>query len=150
MAKTLIMTKDGEQVSFDREPASVFALLRNGRYTVTITKFREPRSLDQNALMWMWYDCISRETGTPMQDVHDYYCAKFLRKQIDWNGTNRTIVEGTSKLTKDRMTEFLNNVQADAISEFGIRLPLPEDKYFEEFYQTYKCDVPLLHGNKGQ
>ena len=135
---TFSLVKDGEQVSFDREPASVFALLRNGKYTVTITRFREPRSLDQNALMWMWYDCISRETGTPMQDVHDYYCAKFLRKQIDWNGTNRTIVEGTSKLTKDRMTEFLNNVQADAQSEFGIRLPLPEDQYFEEFYQTYK------------
>lgn len=138
MGKTLVMTKDGEQVTFNVEPASVFALLRNGKYTVTITKFKEPRSLDQNALMWMWFDCISREVGTPIQDVHDYYCSKFLRKQIDWNGTGRTIVEGTSKLTKDRMTEFLNNVQADTLSELGIRLPLPEDQYFEQFYQIYK------------
>lgn len=132
------MTKDGEQVSFSKEPASVFQTLRNGQYTVTITRARQPRSLDQNALMWLWFTCISQETGTPIQDVHDYYCAKFLRKQIAWNGIIRTVVEGTSKLSKERMTNFLNQVQADAQTEFGITLPLPEDRYFEEFYQTFK------------
>ena len=140
MAKvhSLTLIKDGERVSFDKEPASVFSLLRNGRYTVTISRERKPRSLDQNSLMWLWFTCIASETGTPVQDVHDYYCAKFLRKQISWNGTIRTVVEGTSKQTKDRMTEFLNEVQADAATEFGITLPDPEDRYFEQFYQTYK------------
>lgn len=140
MAKvhSLTLTKDGDQVSFSKEPAAIFATLKNGRYTVTIAPEKRPRSLDQNALMWLWFTCIEAETGTPRQDVHDYYCAKFLRKQIDWNGTMRTVVEGTSKQSKDRMTVFLNQVQADAAAEFGIRLPLPEDRYFEEFYQTYK------------
>ena len=140
MAKvhSLTLIKDGEQVSFDKEPASVFSLLRNGRYTVTISRERKPRSLDQNSLMWLWFTCIASETGTPVQDVHDYYCAKFLRKQISWNGTIRTVVEGTSKQTKDRMTVFLNEVQSDAATEFGITLPDPEDRYFEQFYQTYK------------
>ena len=140
MAKvhTIILTKNGEQVSFDREPASVYALLRNGRYTVTITKALEPRSLDQNALMWLWFTCIEAETGTPRQDVHDYYCVRFLRRNISWNGMDRTVIEGTSRLTKERMTWFLDQVQADAQTEFGITLPNPEDRYFEEFYQTYK------------
>ena len=140
MAKvhSLTLIKDGEQVSFDKEPASVFSLLRNGRYTVTISRERKPRSLDQNSLMWLWFTCIASETGTPVQDVHDYYCAKFLRKQISWNGTIRTVVEGTSKQTKDRMTVFLNEVQSDAATEFGITLPDPEDRYFEQFYQPYK------------
>lgn len=140
MAKvhSLTLIKNGDQVSFDKEPDSVFALLRNGRYTVTITRERQPRSLDQNSLMWLWFTCIEAETGTPRQDVHDYYCAKFLRKQITWNGTVRTIVEGTSKQTKERMTVFLNEVQADAATEFGITLPNPEDRFFEQFYQTYK------------
>lgn len=136
--KSLILTKDGEQVTFDKEPAAIFQSLRNGRYVVTIVREKEPRSIDQNNLMWLWFTCIEQETGTSRQDVHDYYCAKFLRKQISWNGTIRTVVEGTSKQTKDRMTVFLNEVQADAATEFGIRLPLPEDRYFEEFYQTYK------------
>lgn len=135
---SFFVIKNGEQVTFSKEPASVLSLLKNGTYTVTISKAKSPRSLDQNALMWMWFDCMSREVGTPIQDVHDYYCSKFLRKQINWNGTNRTVVEGTSKLSKDRMTEFLNNVQADVLTEFGIKLPLPEDKYYEEFCNTYK------------
>ncbi len=132
------LIKDGEQVSYSQEPASVISMLRNGRYTVTVSPEKRPRSLDQNALMWLWFTCISSETGTPIQDVHDYYCSKFLRRLIKWNGVGRTIVEGTSKLTKTRMTDFMNNVQSDALAEFGIRLPLPEDKYYEEFLQTYK------------
>ena len=140
MAKThsLILTKNGEQVSFDKEPAALFAMLKNGRYRVTITREKEPRSIDQNSLMWLWFTCIEQETGTPKQDVHDYYCVRFLRRSILWNSMNRTVIEGTSKLSKERMTWFLEQVQADANTEFGIRLPLPEDKYFEEFYQTYR------------
>ena len=140
MAKvhTITLTKNGEQVFYDKEPAAVISSLSNGRYTVTITKSKEPRSLDQNALMWIWFTCIEAETGTPRQDVHDYYCVRFLRRNISWNGMDRTVVEGTSKLTKERMTWFLDQIQADAKTEFGINLPQPEDLYFEEFYQTYK------------
>ena len=140
MAKvhTITLTKNGEQVFYDKEPAAVISSLSNGRYTVTITKSKEPRSLDQNALMWLWFTCIEAETGTPRQDVHDYYCVRFLRRNISWNGMDRTVVEGTSKLTKERMTWFLDQIQADAKTEFGINLPQPEDLYFEEFYQTYK------------
>jgi len=136
--RTLTLTKNGEQVSFDKEPASVFSTLRNGRYTITIAREKEPRSIEQNALMWLWFTCMESETGTPKQDIHDYYCAKFLRKQITWNGNVRTIVEGTSKLSKDKMNTFLNQIQADASSEFGIRLPNREDDMFQEFYDTYK------------
>lgn len=137
-ARTLIMTKNGEQVTFDKEPASVFATLRNGRYVVSIAKEREPRSIEQNALMWLWFTCIEQETGTPRQDVHDYYCRKFLRKNILWNGRTEVVAEGTSKQSKERMTVFLNQVQADAATEFGITLPNPDDLYWQEFYNTYK------------
>ena len=140
MAKThtLLLTKDGDTITYDREPAAVLSTLRNGRYTVTITRAKEPRSLDQNALMWLWFSCISAETGTPVQDVHDYYCRAFLMKEIEWNGRREFIFSGTSKLSKERMTAFLDKVQADAAIEFGITLPNPEDRYFEAFYQTYK------------
>ncbi len=140
MAKvhTLILTKYGDQVSFNKEPAAVFSLLRNGQYTVTISKAREPRSIDQNNLMWLWFTCIEAETGVSKQDVHDHYCRMFNRKIITWNGRQEVIAQGTSKLSKEEMKTFLEKVQADAQTEFGIRLPDPEDMYFEEFYQTYK------------
>ena len=138
MAKTIKMTKCGEQVSFDKEPATVIKTLRNGDYVITIARKKEPRSVEQNALMWLWFTCIESETGTPRQDVHDYYCRKFLRKNINWNGRNEVVVEGTSKQTKERMTVFLNQVQADASTEFGITLPNPDDRYFEDFYKKYR------------
>lgn len=138
MAKTLTLIKDGEQVSFSKEPAAIFKTLRNGRYIVTIAREKEPRSIEQNALMWLWFTCMESETGTPKQDIHDYYCRKFNRKIINWNGRQEVIAQGTSKLNKDEFATFLNNIQADAASEFGIRLPNPEDRFFEEFYQMYR------------
>ena len=140
MAKvhTITLTKDGEQVSYSKDLASVVQTLRNGQYTITIARRKDPRSIDQNSLMWLWFTCIEAETGTPREDVHDYYCKMFLRKYIEWNGHSEIVVCGTSKLSKNEMTNFLEKVQADALGEFGIRLPLPEDKAYEDFYNTYK------------
>ena len=37
----------------------------------------------------------------------------------------------------DEMTEFLNKIKADAAMELGITLPLPEDRFFEQFYAQF-------------
>ena len=89
-------------------------------------------------MMWMWYACISQETGSLPQEIHDYYCSKFLVKYIDIIGTQRRVVGGTSGLDTVAMTHFLNQVQADAAAEFGITLPNPEDIYWQEFENHYK------------
>ena len=136
-SKTFGFTKSGEQVTYDKEPAAIIQTLRNGRYVVTIAREKDPRSISQNSLMWLWFTCIASETGMSRNDVHDYYCSKFLARYIIWNGIPGTVIGGTRFLTKDKMTEFLNNVQADAASELGIILPLPEDIHFEQFYQEY-------------
>lgn len=132
------LTKDGEQVTFSKEPAAVVATLRNGRYTVTITREKSKRSLKQNALMWLWFNCIAEQTTTPVNIVHDYYCTQFLHHPIEWNGRSAPIVEGTKHLSEERMHDFLEKVKADALTDLGIQLPLPEDRFFEQFYQTYK------------
>lgn len=133
--KTIEFEKTGGVVNIDLSP--VLSTLRNGSYVLTVKRKAEKRSVDQNALMWAWFTCIETETGTPRQDVHDYYCRKFLRKTIMWNGRNEVIVEGTSKQTKQQMSMFLDNVQADAASEFGITLPTPEDEAWEAFFESY-------------
>lgn len=131
--KTIEFEKTGGVVNIDLSP--VLATLRNGSYVLTVKRKAEKRTVDQNALMWAWFTCIETETGTPRQDVHDYYCRKFLRKTIMWNGRVEVVAEGTSKQSKDRMTVFLNQVQADAASEFGITLPTPEDEAWEAFFE---------------
>lgn len=137
-AHTIQMTKNGEQVSFSKEPASVIAMLANGSYTVTIARKRTARSFDQNSLMWLWFTCIEDQTGTSRLDVHDYYCLKYLVRHAVINGRTEYVVGGTSKLSKGEMTAFLDKVRADATQEFGISLPLPEDRNFEMFLNEYR------------
>ena len=137
MAKVVTMKKDGERLTFDQELPYVFSLLSNGAYTITIKKESTKRSIRQNDLMWMWLTCIERETGTPKDDVYMYYCKKFLMKTIQVGEKQERIYNTSSKLNSEQMTEFLNKIQADAAAELGIRLPLPEDRFFEQFYAQF-------------
>jgi hypothetical protein len=133
MAKTVVMTKKEGRHTFNQELPYVFSTLANGTYTLTIKRASEKRSISQNDLMWMWFQCISNETGTPRDDIYMYYCKKFLMKTITVGGRMERIYTTSSKLTVVEMTNFLNQIQADAASELGITLPLPADRFFEQF-----------------
>lgn len=137
MAKTVLMTKNEGRLTFDVELPYVFSLLANGKYTITIKRANEKRSIPQNDLMWMWFTCIERETGTPKDDVYMYYCKKFLMKTIQVGNKMERIYNTSSKLNMEQMTEFLNKIQVDAATELGITLPKPEDRFFEQFYAQF-------------
>ena len=131
------MTKRNGKALFTVELAYVISTLSNGTYNITIKRASEKRSIAQNDLMWMWLACIERETGTPKDDVYMYYCKKFLMKTIKVGERMERIYTTSSKLTSEQMTEFLNKIQADALSELGISLPQPEDRFFEDFYSQF-------------
>lgn len=137
MAKTVIMTKNDGRLTFDVELPYVFSLLANGKYTITIKRANEKRSIPQNDLMWMWFTCIERETGTPKEDVYMYYCKKFLMKTIQIGERLEHIYNTSSKLNQEQMSEFLTKIQIDALTELGITLPKPEDRFFEQFYAQF-------------
>ena len=137
MAKTVIMTKNDGRLTFDVELPYVFSLLANGKYTITIKRANEKRSIPQNDLMWMWLTCIERETGTPKEDVYMYYCKKFLMKTIQIGDKLEHIYNTSSKLNQEQMSEFLTKIQIDALTELGITLPKPEDSFFENFYSQF-------------
>ena len=105
-------------------------VMANGNYMLTLERKKSNRSISQNNLMWKWFEIIAEawtDFGGPTytrDNVHDYYCLQFLSCSLP-NG--KTIGGSTSKLTTEQMTEFLNKVGADAATEFGIRLPHPED-----------------------
>lgn len=137
MAKTVLMTKNDGRLTFDVELPYVFSLLANGKYTITIKRANEKRSIPQNDLMWMWFTCIERETGTPKEDVYMYYCKKFLMKTIQIGDKLEHIYNTSSKLNQEQMSEFLTKIQIDALTELGITLPKPEDRFFEQFYAQF-------------
>ncbi|GHT33935.1 hypothetical protein FACS189434_09230 [Bacteroidia bacterium] len=128
--------RDKERIFWQIEAA--FSTLKNGDYKITILKKKEKRSLDQNRLMWLWFNCMAMETGSTKDDFHDYYCTKFLGRTAIINGIERQIAGSTSGLDTTAFTHFLNQIQADAAAEFGIKLPTPEDEYWAEFENYYK------------
>ena len=114
--------------------------LTNGRHTLEIKRSVRKRSLAQNRLMWLWFACIEQETGQYAQDIHDYYCLRFLRREVTDLSTGAMVaVPGhTSALSAEAFTDFLNKVQADAATELGITLPVPDDEGFQDFEDEYK------------
>ncbi len=137
MAQVVTVKKVDGRITTDIDIGFLFSTLRNGTYTLTIKRASEKRSINQNDLMWLWFTCIERETGTPKNDVYDFYTKKFLQKIVQVGDRMERCVESTSHLNKERFTEFLKKVQADAAAELGIQLPIPEDRYFENFYQQF-------------
>ena len=131
------MTKKDGRLTCDHELPYVFSTLTNGTYTITVKRQSEKRSIAQNDLMWMWFQCISNETGTPKDEIYMYYCKKFLMRTMTIGERVERIYMTSSKLNSEQMTAFLNQIQADAASELGITLPTPQDRYFEQFYQQY-------------
>ena len=47
-------------------------------HQVKITCKRAKRSVDHNALYWMWLTCIEQETGNYKNDLHDLFREKYL------------------------------------------------------------------------
>jgi hypothetical protein len=136
--KQIVITKKEGRVLGNTDLGPLFSTLRNGVYTVTIKRATENRTIAQNDLMWLWFTCIERETGTPKEDVYSYYCKKFLMKTIRIGEKVERVYDTSSKLNTQQMSDFMNKIQADAAAELGIQLPLPMDRYYDAFVEAYK------------
>lgn len=136
MDATLI--KRNGVVKMDKDFNLMCSLLRNGEYTVRIVRKTQPRTISQNSLMWMWYKCMEEATGQNKEDFHDYYKTKFLSRQIVVGSRWVTVTGSTTDLNTLQMTDFLEKVKADAATEFGITLPLPEDRNYQAFISEYR------------
>lgn len=135
--KVVKVEKIDGRVSLDTDLDYLFSTLKNGSYSLTLKRVSEKRSVNQNDLMWLWFKCIENGTGTDKNDIYMYYCKKFLCKVIRIGEKVEKVYETSSMLNTTQMAEFMNKIQADAASEFGIILPIPDDRYFEAFYQQY-------------
>lgn len=132
------LSKVNGAVTMDKDFNLMCSLLRNGEYTVKIVRKTQPRTISQNSLMWMWYKCMEEATGQPKGDFHDYYKAKFLTRQVVIGNRWVTVVGSTTDLNTLQMTNYLEKVKADAATEFGISLPLPEDRNYQAFISEYR------------
>jgi len=106
-------------------------------HVVEIKELRPARSVRQNNLMWMWFRCIGDELGYTADEVHDVMVAKHLG--ITEKEVMKTVLynrQSTSDLDTAEMTEFLDNVNHEAIN-LNIYLPIPGMEGWDEFYGKY-------------
>jgi hypothetical protein len=106
-------------------------------FSVDISQKRKVRSISQNNLYWLWLTCIEYETGNDRYFMHEYYMQKYLFPD-ERIILGKTIQVYTTK-NKDTLQfkNYLDRIQIDANVEFSVKLPLPEDNYWDEFYSYY-------------
>ena len=105
-------------------------------YIAEIKRYREKRSLDQNALLWLWMTALEKdsETGYTKDDFYQYFLEKFApRKEV----MGKYVIISTSKMDTKQMTEFLDNIQRFSLVELKFELPNPDDLKFEQFKNYY-------------
>ena len=136
--KTIFITKrNGEVSGYQEHLKSILNILPNGEHTICVAKDKSKRTLSQNSQFWLWMEHIAREIGITHEDLHDYFCKKFLQRQVKVNKRIETVVGGTRNLTKDEFAVFLDKVRDEAADEFGIVLPDPSNEYFQDFREHY-------------
>ena len=138
MESITLIKKDGTVEGLTRENFDLaLDLMRNGRYTITFKREREGSTNAQLRLLWMWVNAIARETGDKADDIYKWLCHEMLPHEVSVMGERVTVDGSPNELTKPQMTAFLDLVRNYVRQWLGIRLPLPEDKKFEEFAWRY-------------
>lgn len=142
------LTKVDGKWTMDKDFNFMCSLLRNGEYTVTIKKKTKPRSLSQNALYWVWLrsvgNCFAEMTGDEFwctkegqDNLHNKYAKKYLSYPKEVNGHVEYVTHSTTSLTTAQMSAYMEKIKADVATEFGMVLPLPQDRYYSAFIEQY-------------
>ena len=106
-------------------------------YTVEVLEKKANRSISQNSLYWLWLTCIEHETGNERNDLHDLFKERFLTPEhIEVLGERR-LRRTTTGLNTTQFKYYLDQIQVFAATELSIKLPGPEDQYWQEFYSYY-------------
>lgn len=115
----LTLVKNGyEGTVLSRSLVETVEKLPEGKYNIYIVKKDYIASIPQNKLFWMWMTLLEYETGESRVKWHDYFLQLFLPPE------QRSI----RHLSSQALTHLLNQIQAEALVEWNIVLPSPEDK----------------------
>lgn len=117
--------KDGI-LSLERQPLydAYVKSLKDGRYTVTVKRWRPTRTNQQNKYYWgVVIQMISDETGQDKDGIHDGLRAKFLTTDQD---KPLQIIRSTTSLNTKEMMEYIDKIVLWAAEFLGIVIPLPD------------------------
>lgn len=96
---------------------------------VTVERGQPPkkRTLSQNDLLHLWFHEIATFTGHSADETKEFLKDMFIKpKVVEVAGKSRLIRPGTSALSKEEMSVFLDRVEAWASTDLGLQLPRRE------------------------
>ena len=117
--------------------------LNQGAYSVKVKKRRSRRSLDQNALLWLWMTHLEEdsEVGYTKEEwkllFQEMFCPR-LEVAMPNTGEIVTVTRGTSDLNTKEFSSLLDKIQLFSYHELGISLPDPNDYWFDTFVEQYE------------
>ena len=101
---------------------------KDGIFYVKVELPRNPRSLNQNSLLWMWYGIIADATGHSPEQLHRIFKRMFLEPKFEvYRGKEIKLPGSTTTLSTSEFANYLDNINSEA-SDLGIILPQPNDR----------------------
>jgi hypothetical protein len=118
----------GKEIVFERKNVAEDFLAKMDGKTVLVTVENPPRSDKQNKMYWglvlnAIVQAIHESTGQDKDDIHGYFKAKFLSKTMYINGKLVPSIKSTTKLTTSEFSRYIEQIKAEAATEFGIQVP---------------------------
>lgn len=101
-------------------------------WEVNIKPYKRKRSLEQNALLWMWYGVIQRHLEESVGQIasawelHEHFVALLCpARTIEIAGEATAVRKSTSQMTVGEMSEYLNRLEMYCADRLDLILPRP-------------------------
>jgi hypothetical protein len=129
-----------------RTPADLADFLRNCQeffdpsrtWTAEFKQYRKPKTIGQLRLLFLWYNCISNETGSDVATIDKYFKDKYLGTEIKiFRGKEVEVPISKADFDTKQAHYFLESVRLEALKDMNITLPNPGDLGWNEFYAKY-------------
>lgn len=119
---------------------AVNALDPKRKWRVSIARYQERRSTDQNSLLHRWIGIIAKHTGDDPEslksDLKDELCPYIEGVVGRVSSVNGSVHYKTSEMTVSQCSEFMELVEKWAWHFQNIRLPNLNDLIYADAYNT--------------
>ncbi len=119
----------------------LFKLAQEKACKVEIKEYKPKRTNLQNRYYWAILNFISSETGNETEYLHEYFKNKYLPGWYQLVFNEAIIINTTKSLNTKEFADYIEKISI-FVSHFGVMIPRPEDKNFDQFlkhYENFTC-----------
>lgn len=110
---------------YNREAFTKHIAKLEGDVSITVTKWRKPRSNEQNKYYWgVVVQILSDEIGYTPDEIHDELRSRFLRE----HGDKIDRIKSTTELSTVEFEDYVTQIKQFASIDLNIYIPDPNDE----------------------